>query len=192
MYYIYEIWNPIDNTPIYVGYGKHDRKGRLHQRFEDHYYDSLKYKAGKIRNIRKLNMWKINIICQIIDLNLLPIYKFPVKDIADINEAYRFESELILKYGRRDLQTGPLTNLDSGGRGGRTWSQISKDKLSLTNSGRTSPTKGMTFGKYDSDRCDAISDSLSRFHENNPEFAGNKKGSFKPGQIPWNKGLKIR
>lgn len=145
-YYVYELWDPIKDVPIYVGYGKHNRKGKPHQRYEDHFQEARKYKkTGKVS--KSSNLYKLNVINQICDAGFDIVYKFPEEYIS-LSDAYKKETELILLYGRRDLGTGSLTNLDSGGRGGRAWSEISKNKLSQTIKGRVSPLKGRSIGKY--------------------------------------------
>lgn len=212
-YYIYEIWSSIEQIPIYVGYGKHDRKGRPHQRYEDHFYEASKYKNTK-KTSKSSNLYKLNVINEVIENGGTLIYKFPYENIT-LSDAYLRETELILLYGRRDLDTGTLTNLDSGGRGGREWSQLSKDKLSKTNSGRISPTKGMKFGKYSDERKQAISAGRIRFIQEHPEHSSimseirktqiiteetkkkiseSLKGRPSPmkGRVPWNKGLKLK
>jgi hypothetical protein len=185
-YYIYEIWDSIKNIPIYVGYGKHNRKGKSHQRYEDHFCEAKKYKeVGK--SSKSANLYKLNVINEVLDNGGNLIYKFPFENIS-LSDAYKRETELILLYGRRDLETGSLTNLDSGGRGGREWSQISKDKLSKTNSGRVSPTKGMKFGEYSENRRGAISAGKIQYHKDNPDAAKSIPSIFKKGREPWNKG----
>lgn len=212
-YYIYEIWDSLKNIPIYVGYGKHNRKGRPHQRYEDHFHEAKKYKdTGK--KSKSANLYKLNVINEIISAGGNLVYKFPYENIS-LSDAYRREVETILFYGRRDLGTGTLANLDTGGRGGREWSQISKDKLSKTNKGRVSPTKGKKFGEYSEERKQNISLGRKKYIEEHPEYIDllrenrNKqiiteetkkkisqtlKGRSSPmkGRIPWNKGLKTR
>lgn len=212
-YYIYEIWDSITGTPIYVGYGKHNRKGRSHQRYEDHYYESIKYKKDK-KVAKSANLYKLNVISEILNNGGTLIYKFPFEYIT-LQDAYTKETEVILKYGRRDLGTGTLTNLDSGGRGGREWSQLSKDKLSNTNKGRISPTKGMKFDTYSDERKANISKGRKEYIDAHPEYiarlkeirshqiitdetkakiSSSLKGRPSPmkGKTPWNKGLKLK
>lgn len=212
-YYIYEIWDSIENIPVYIGYGKHNRKGKSCQRYEDHLHEAIKYKeTGKAS--KSANLYKLNVINEIVSRNGNLIYKFPIENIS-LPEAYNKEQELILLYGRRDLSTGTLTNLDTGGRGGREWSQISKDKLSKTNSGRVSPTKGMKFGEYTEERKLNISAGRKKYIEEHPEYidllkenrkkqviseetkkkiSQTLKGRPSPmkGRIPWNKGKKSK
>ena len=125
------------------------------------------------------------------------------------------ETEVIIQHGRRDLGTGTLTNLDSGGRGGREWSQLSKDKLSNTNKGRPSPTKGLKFGNYSDERKANISKGRKEYISAHPEYiellkeirsnqvisdetkakiSSSLKGRPSPmkGKTPWNKGLKLK
>lgn len=60
-------------------------------------------------------------------------------------QACLFEKELILKFGRKDLNTGSLVNLTSGGEGflNYTYTNDVKSKMSLLKKGKKSPRKGI-------------------------------------------------
>jgi len=67
-----------------------------------------------------------------------------VQDLLTEPEAFQLESQLILQYGRRDLGTGQLINMTSGGDGasGHKKSQATRDKIAVSNSGKPSHNKG--------------------------------------------------
>ena len=86
-----------DYEPFYVGKGSNGR-----------YYSSNKrthFCNNKIKKIEKSGL-KI-------------IYNFPYKNLTEI-DSYNKEIELINIIGRKDINTGPLTNLLIGGKGGGT------------------------------------------------------------------------
>lgn len=58
-------------------------------------------------------------------------------------EAFDLEKELIAKYGRKDLGTGPLRNLTDGGEG-QSPGPVVRKKLSKANKGKTPWNKGVT------------------------------------------------
>lgn len=97
MYYVYQLIDPRNNLPFYVGKGKGKRA----------YYHTYKNKKGKNTE----NPYKDHIIRQILCEGLEPRveYLFHTKDESD---AYLFETALIKKLGRRRYdQGGILTNL---------------------------------------------------------------------------------
>lgn len=163
MYYIYEIWNLIDDIPIYVGYGKHNRK-KSRERYEDHIFEAISYKENRRYNTSKLNMYKIHVLLQLLEQNKSIGYKFPFTQIS-YNDACKLEQELIEKYGRRINNTGTLTNLDSGGRGGKKLTIETRRKISESNKGQISPLKGRKIGPYSEKRKLAIQEGVLKYQE---------------------------
>ena len=108
MFYVYAYCNKkklfndpfLRSQPFYIGKGS----GR---RINDHKRDALNDKCGpKLSHIRTL-----------IKDDALEIVK--LKDSLTQQEAFDFETELILHYGRKDLKTGCLLNNTPGGDGPR-------------------------------------------------------------------------
>lgn len=210
MFYVYELINTKTNKPFYVGFGKHDRTGNSHDRYDDHLKESLAYKE---RNILKkgANLHKIRTILKLIDENHTIGINVVGENLCR-DEALDLEIELILKYGRRDLGTGILTNLTPGGDGISEMSEEQKKKISDKLKGRISPTKGKILGPYDEERIEASSIGQKKWisslteDEHRLRYAQNSrpisketcekiskslKGRPSPmkGKIPWNKGL---
>jgi hypothetical protein len=102
MYYLYELWNPITDTPFYVGKGVKNR-AEAHQ--------------ARLQDIDK--SLKANIIRSIL-INGLSVEIKRVYFSNSLEEINSKEIELIAKYGRRDLGTGILANMTNGGDGGDT------------------------------------------------------------------------
>jgi hypothetical protein len=96
-FYVYELHNPINNQPFYVGKGKNNR-------FTNHFTRKNK------------NSHKNNTISKIISLDRKVIVKIVYRTNNEF-DAFKKESELIYLYGRRDNSTGILTNLTNGGEG---------------------------------------------------------------------------
>jgi hypothetical protein len=186
MYYIYELWNPIDNEPIYVGYGKHNRK-TTQPRYKDHIREAIKYKNNQIKNIKKLNMYKIHVILQLVEKEIDIEYRFPYENLT-YNEACEKERKLIEFYGRRCIKTGRLTNIDAGGRGGRILTEETKIKMSEAHKGKPSHLKGQKLGSYSKERCEAISKGIKIFNdsEKGKEIRKNSNEK-KKGKTAWNK-----
>lgn len=187
MYYIYELWNPIDNEPIYVGYGKHNRQ-TIQPRYKDHIREAIKYKNNQIKNIKKLNMYKIHVILQLIEKNIDIEYRFPYENLT-YEEVCEKEKELIEYYGRRCIKTGSLTNIDAGGRGGRELTQETKKKISDALKGRESHSKGKSVGPYTDERKLAIKKGVKKFNSSNTGKKIRKvAGEKQKGKTAWNKG----
>jgi hypothetical protein len=157
MYYIYEIWDTKSNQPIYVGYAK-GHPDNKYKRYESHLKEALAVSSGSRKPTKKMNMYKINVLIQ---CQHHVEYKFPYTNLS-YSDACEKESELIEQYGRRILDQGPLTNLDSGGRGGMTRTPETCQKISLALTGRTSPLKGKQVGPYSEDRVSAAVDGYKR------------------------------
>jgi hypothetical protein len=101
-FYVYVYCDPRpgkDEQPIYVGKGVRYRVRAHWRRIEHHPNRMLRHVFGKISNA-----------------GLVPLVKI-FGYMKDEDEAYRLEMGLIAKIGRRDLGTGSLCNLSSGGKG---------------------------------------------------------------------------
>jgi hypothetical protein len=128
MYYIYIYLDPLkpgnysyqdfffNYEPFYVGRGKNNRYKVHIQKYK---LNSKNNKNSRIKNI--------------MGNNLKPIIYFSSTGITFENSLI-LEKEAILKIGREKLNTGPLTNLTSGGQGvlGMTLSEESINKMKNT------------------------------------------------------------
>ena len=95
MYYVYELIDPRNNQPFYVGKGK-GRRAKTHLWEIPETRDV--YKENKIAAIRKEG--------------LEPEIKYVVKNIADEKLAYDIETSIIKQYGRKGYdKNGILTNI---------------------------------------------------------------------------------
>lgn len=109
MFYVYCYFNPLKLStfdecglePFYIGKGKNDRL--IHHMFESNLAtDSNRHKVNTIRKIQLANKKPY--------IKILTHY-----DIEE--DALLEERRLIKLIGRRDLKTGPLTNMTDGGEG---------------------------------------------------------------------------
>jgi hypothetical protein len=109
-YCVYEHINPTTNQPFYIGMGTLNRP------------ESLSGRSKFWKDTVKKYGYKINII----------------KRGIDFKEAGNLEIELIKKFGRRDLKTGILVNLNDGGCGfsGGKHTEESKKKISDSTKGK--------------------------------------------------------
>lgn len=112
IFYVYELQYP-NGTPFYVGKGSGDR---CYQHLNGH--DNVN--SFKCRVINKIRKNKKEPIIKIVENNLTE------------NKAFGIEIFLIGYYGRRNIKTGILTNLDAGGTGcnGRKASKKEKEERS--------------------------------------------------------------
>lgn len=112
MYYVYELIDPRNNQPFYVGKGKGQRaKTHLWQIPETR----NQYKENKIESIRREG--------------LEPEIRYVVENIQDSDLAYEIECLLIKKYGRKGYdKDGILTNICENARPpnhkGKTYEEI--------------------------------------------------------------------
>lgn len=139
LYYIYEYRDPDTNIPFYVGKGSRSRM--YHHLTETELNTDNKQKFFKIRSILTQN--KRPFIVKIFDL------------INDEDEAYRLESQLIEKYGRRGYdENGILLNVckdnqpprnigEKNGMFGRTRTNEEKSKIAESRKGISSWNKGI-------------------------------------------------
>ena len=76
-----------------------------------------------------------------------------IKIVADnLSEADAYETKLISEYGRRDLNTGMLTNKAPGGEGNIEWSDAQKQAVCERLKGKPSHAKGKKLGPYSAER----------------------------------------
>lgn len=116
MYYVYELIDPRVNLPFYVGKGK-DKRVYFHLSEKSRAKSDNFKKFDKIKKIRKEG------------------YEPEVKIVEyfeNENDAYKYEEELIKKYGKRDIDEGGiLTNICESARPpnlkGRTYQEIYGD-----------------------------------------------------------------
>lgn len=100
-FYVYQLIDPRDNKPFYVGKGKGKRM-----------YSHLKEKGFSKKNkmIEEIKLAGLEVVC------------VTVKLFRTENAAYNYEKRLIKKIGRENL-----TNLTDGGRGAPAWIEGVKD-----------------------------------------------------------------
>jgi hypothetical protein len=112
--YTYVLRSPVDNVPVYVGMGGWARvTGHKHR-----------YQPSAIgAYVRDLESRGLNVSRELAG----PFTR---------DEAYEFEELLIDEIGRRDIGTGPLLNMRSGGSRVRQ-SEATKAKISASHMGKT-------------------------------------------------------
>ena len=91
-FYVYIIYDPRTNLPIYVGKGSRKRRARVHLGSNGH------------------NKFLSNIIAKIRSFGLEPIVKIEFSFESE-QAAFEKGKELIAKYGRRVNHSGILTNI---------------------------------------------------------------------------------
>jgi antitoxin component YwqK of YwqJK toxin-antitoxin module len=98
MFYVYGIFDPLENNFFYIGKGKG-------KRFEDHFK----------KNKWDFNSEKLNRIRSLEDKGYPSQIKIIVDNI-DENTAFEIEKELVCRIGRKCFSEGPLLNLAPGGK----------------------------------------------------------------------------
>lgn len=119
-YYVYQLKDPRQSHPFYIGKGKGDRM------YEHLSKDSLQSSTRKNNKIK-------NIINAGLDVEIQLLFD----GLTEI-EALRREVWAIKMWGRLDLEEGPLTNHTDGGEGisGFRFSEESKEKIRSANVGK--------------------------------------------------------
>lgn len=138
MYYVYCYFNPVKTSalhecgfePFYVGKGKNDRL--IYHLFESHLKaDPNKLKVNTIRKIRSVGQEPLVLI---------------LSEFENEKDAFAYESSLIHRWGRRDLNQGPLSNMTDGGEGTSNKIYTSEYRKKLSEATK----KAMAEGKLDS------------------------------------------
>ncbi len=97
-FYVYEYRDQKNDKPFYIGKGTGDR-------YYAHFNLCLKYKSSFYDKLH----------CMLLEGRREDIIVTKLKSGMTQSEAYDFEIEMIEKYGRLDLGTGPLHNRTAGG-----------------------------------------------------------------------------
>jgi group I intron endonuclease len=121
-YYVYELIDPRNNLPFYVGKGTIlDNKNRRYRRIYDHL--NLRDKSNRFKNrvINKIRKHGLEVKFNII------------QEFTCESEAFALEITLIKKHGKRIDNSGILTNLTDGGEGvsGNLVSEKTKQLMSI-------------------------------------------------------------
>jgi len=134
IYYVYGYYLE-DDTPFYIGMGHGNR-------MVCHTWPSK-------RNERKTIFYnKLNKLIN----NCIPYYYKKIYEDLSIEDAIKFEMELISEFGRKDLKTGILYNLTDGGEGHKNYKRSLEtiEKVRQKNTGKV--------------RTDEFKSRLSRLH----------------------------
>lgn len=149
IYYVYALLNPLkpgewyfndfkfEYEPFYIGKGKNNR-------YKCHLYKkNLKHKNIKNSTIKKILSYNNNPISIIIYNNLSEI------------DAFKYEIEIIKHFGRKQINSGLLSNMTDGGDGASGTKMSPETKLKLKECGKNNGYKGKTrieiFGKEKAD-----------------------------------------
>jgi hypothetical protein len=112
MYHVYELIDPITNLPFYIGKGT----GFTLTRLDDHLLEAIKPSEEQV------NQLKCNMINSILKKGYTITHNITLFDSEP--DAFEYEKTLISKYGRIIDNSGILTNICPGGRGG--WHNFGK------------------------------------------------------------------
>ncbi|RLB67315.1 MAG: hypothetical protein DRH08_04000 [Deltaproteobacteria bacterium] len=177
-FYVYEYSDPTTNEIFYVGKGK---ENRCYDHIADAKRDSNKgnlHKKSKIRNILKEGLEPIVTI----------VYR-----TTNEQDAYDEEGRRIQLYGRRDLGTGPLTNLNDGGTGSTSPSKEIRNKIGSAMRGKKHSaeskrkiTESLT-GKIHSEETKQKMSEAAKGKVCSEETK-QKMSKAKENYVPWNKG----
>ena len=180
-----------DFEPFYIG------KAERPQRMYDHIYEAQ-------HNFLTGNQHKLNKIRQIIsECNTNPLI-IKIKENLLKEDVDKLEKLLISLIGRRDIQTGILTNMTDGGDGvkGFPMTDIEKHKRSIALKGRKKPAgfgakiaeinRHRKFSKETREKISASNKGkqtwLNRKHSEETKLKISLKNT---GKIPWNKNKKL-
>lgn len=157
IYYVYGYYLE-DDTPFYIGMGHGNR-------MVCHTWPSK-------RNERKTIFYnKLNKLIN----NGIPYYYKKIYEDLSIEDAIKFEMELISKFGRKDLKTGILYNLTDGGEGHKNYKR-SRETIEKVRS----KTTGMTRTKEFSDRISRLRTGMIFSDEHRANISKAQKGTKKP------------
>ncbi len=167
IFYTYELIDPRNNKPFYIGKG-------INGRMYNHVY------AVKHKIIPNNNKYLYNKLKKILKENLNPIYK-KILETNNEQEAFDKEIELIKFYNRKNL-----CNLTDGGEGTSNKVPWNKGKSGYKIKGRTEESKKRS--------SEALKNSIK--HKNSmkdPDVRKNikirKLKYYENGGVVWNKGL---
>lgn len=120
-FYVYELIDPRNNLPFYIGKGKtKDKLGGIYRRIFDH-----------IKLHDKQNKFKNSIIKKLLKKNLEIKFNIVIENLLE-EEALNVEIQRIRWFGKRIDETGILTNLTDGGDGISGYKHSSKTKEILS------------------------------------------------------------
>lgn len=144
--------------PFYVGKGKLNR-----------YLDHISECKPGLKLSRYANMHKIRTLRKIIYESNLKPFIIKLFESADETKAFENENRIINIIGRRDLNTGSLTNLTSGGSGGSgyIWTDELRAKQRQINLGAGNPWYGRT---HSDETKTKMSKSRSKLYETDPTY----------------------
>lgn len=125
MYKIYQLVNPKTNIPYYIGFCKDINRPKAHFR------ECKRWLSNK--PIKDKNFLKLSEIKNILLSGEKYTYEFIFESSSE-EETYNKEIELIKKFGRIDIGTGILTNMNDGGKGLINPNQNLKNSLRIRNS----------------------------------------------------------
>lgn len=156
IYYTYTYQHPITLSIFYVGYGKNNRSTfHLREAINHPTPEAGKHKLNTIRQLLRSNL---NPIISIVDTNLSK------------ETACELEEFLISIIGRRDLNTGPLTNCTIGGDGNREWSHAARQSASDCH-------KDMISAK------DPVTGELFKIHKDDPRWTNGQLVGHNLGKL---------
>ena len=130
-YFVYGLIDPRTDTPFYIGKGTINPKrlGSKFRRVDDH-----------IKGYDTNNTFKVNVMSKIEKVGCIVEHK--IYEIFDNEQdSYDYEISLILKFGRRNNNTGILTNLTDGGDGMCGYVMSDETKLKLSNNAKAYNSK---------------------------------------------------
>ena len=155
-YYIYSICYPTTEEPFYIGVAKITKHCPMGYRPKKHINEAIRYRDGKIT--KGANLHKLRTILKILEMDEYPMIKV-LEEKLNKEDALRRERENIVAIGRRDMGTGPLTNLTDGGEGSFNMSTEGKNRIADFHRTRPSPLKGKKLGPYDRSRVDKAAEA---------------------------------